>query len=242
MSKFDQYFFSLLTREINILVGRRGCGTIWAGRNRAEECVDDPSLEQQLLYAATNLVKDGLLDRAAHNPGYGTYHAIASGDMYERFWYVDRTAWHRAGGKRCEKPMTSFKKWVTVAYSKIPNWETLTNHQYATRFRREVRALEKKFREERTRKGKRAAGPVKLAKLDYRDRPKTPREHTRQPICHASTPEAAAAYKEDWCKFMDERHQASEQFLKGNLYVAFPKGAFRPPLITLETYHPPPVK
>ena len=53
---------------------------------------------------------------------------------------------------------------------------------------------------------------------------------------------AAAEYKEGWRKFLDERLQASEQFLQGNLYVEFPKGAFRPPLVTLETYHPPPGK
>ena len=68
MSHFDRLFFSLLTCEINTMLGRKGCGTIWAGRNRAEECVDDLGAEQQLLYGATNMVKDGLLDRAAHNP------------------------------------------------------------------------------------------------------------------------------------------------------------------------------
>ena len=242
MSKFDQLFFSLLTREINLLVGRKGRGTIWAGKNRVDECVDDRSVEQQLLYGATNLVKDGLLDRAAHNQGFGSYRAIASGDLYERFWYIDRTAWHRAGGRRCKKPMSAFKEWVTVDYSKIPQWESLTNAQYATRFRREVRALEKTYREARAREGRRAAGPVKLARLDYRDRPKTPRQRTRQPVCHASTPEAAEEYKKSWRRFLDERMQASQQFLKGNLYVEFPKGSFRPPLVTLEKYHPPPGK
>ena len=94
--------------------------------------------------------------------------------------------------------MSAFKKWVTVEYSKIPQWKTLTNHQYATRFRHEVRALEKQFREERSQEGKRVAGLAKLAKLDYRDRPETPRKRTRQPICHASTPGAAAEYEVDW--------------------------------------------
>lgn len=240
MSKFDQCFFSLLTREINRLVGRQGCGTIWAGRNRADECVDDDALEQQMLYGVTNMNKDGLLERAAHHPGFGSYRAIASGDMFERFEYIDRTAWHRAGGIRCKKPLSAFKKQVTVRYSKLPNYENLSNDQYAALFRREVRSWEQRFREKREREGKVAAGPTKLSKLDYRDRPKTARERTRQPKCHASTREAAAEYEKSWRAFLDARLRASDQYLKGNLYVEFPKGSFRPPLITLERYRPPP--
>lgn len=238
MSKFDQHFFNLLTREINTLVGRKGCGTIWAGRNRTNECVDDESLERQLFYAATNMVKDGLLVRAAHNPGYGSYRAIASGDLNERFWYIDRTAWHRAGGQNSKKPLSAFKKWVTVHYSKLPKWESLTDSQYATLFRREVRALEKSYREKRELEGKRAAGPKKLSKLDHRERPKTPRRRTRQPKCHASSPEAAREYEKSWRLFLDERLKASYQFLCGNLFVEFPLGSFRPPLVSLETYRP----
>lgn len=240
MSAFDKYFFSMLTREINRLIGRTGCGTIWAGRNRAEECVDDEAADQQMFYGVTNLVKDGLLERAAHHPGFGSYRAIASGDLYERFEYIDRTAWHRAGGKRCKKPMSAFKKQVTVRYTKLPQWEGLSNAQYASRFRREVRALEKQHREEREKEGRRAAGPTKLGRLDYRDRPKTPRKKTRQPSCHASTPEGAREYEKRWRVFLDARLGAAEQFLEGNLYVEFPKGSFRPPLITLRRFQPPP--
>jgi len=238
MSDFDQLFFSLLTREVNRMLGRGGAGTIWAGRTNSEECIDDKSAEQQLLYGVTNLVKDGLLDRVAHNKGFATYHAIASGDLYERFEYIDRTAWNRAGGKRRNLPLSDFKKTVTVQYSKIPEWAHLTDSQYATRFRKEVRALEKKFREARENEGKRVAGPVKLAKLDPWGRPNHRKERTRQPLCHSSTPEGAAEYEEKWKAFLDKRAKASQLFLEGNLYVEFPKGSFRPPLVTLRSFKP----
>ena len=240
MSDFDQLFFSLLTKEVNILLDRRGCGTIWAGRNRTDECVDDTSTEQQFLYGATNMVKDGLLERAAHNKGFGTYHAIANGDLYERFEYIDRTAWNKAGGKNGKRPQSDFKKTVTVEYSKIPRWEGLSKPQYATRFRREVRAIEQEYRAKREPAGRKAAGPAKLAKLNPRGRPEKRKKRTRQPLCHASTPEAAAEYKDTWRQFLDQRLKASQLFLMGNLYVEFPKGAFRPPLITLKNFKPPP--
>ena len=240
MSSFDQTFFSLLTKELNRYYDRVGCGTIWAGHTRVTECVDDDSLEQQLFYSVTNMSKDGLLERASHNKGFGCYHAIASGDMCERFTYVDRTAWHRAGGKRCKRPITDFIRTTTVYYSKIPKLEHLTNHQYATRFRREVRTLENAFRERRANENKRVAGPKKLATVDPRDRPKTPRMRTPQPLCHASSLEGATEYEKHWRIFLDERLKASDHFLKGYFYTAFPQGSYRPPLIICNHFPRPP--
>ncbi len=238
MSKFDQLFFSLLTQEVNRLLDRRGRGTIWAGRNRTEECVDDRSVEQQMLYGVTNMVKDNLLDKAAHNTGFGTYPAVASGDMWERFEYIDRTAWNKAGGANGKRPITEFKKQVTVTYSKIPSWSNLSNPQYATRFRKEVRLKEEALRAQRKKEGHKVAGPKKLEALDPRGRPKHRKKRTRQPLCHAATPEAATKYEESWRVFLDERLKASQQYLRGNLYVEFPKGAFRPPLITTARLKP----
>jgi hypothetical protein len=240
MAKFEQTFLSLLTKELNRYYDRTGLGTLWAGRTKVTECVDDKSLVSQLIYSVTNMVKDGLLERAAHNKGFGCYKAIASGDLYERFTYIDRTAWHRAGGKRCKRPMSDFMRVTTVTYSKIPEWEHLTNQQYATRFRKEVRAKEQELREKREKENKRVAGIKRLTNLDPRSRPKTPRERTPQPLCHASTVEAENEFRERWKTFLDFRLQASEQFLKGNLHVEFPLGSHRPPLLTCKHLPRPP--
>ena len=240
MSDFDQTLFSLLTKELNRYYNRIGGGTIWAGKTRVTECVDDESLEQQLLYSVTNMAKDGLLERAAHNKGFGCYKAIASGDLCERFTYIDRTAWHRSGGKICRRPITAFTRVTTVYYSKIPKWDHLNNQQYATQFRKEVRALENGFREQREKENKKVAGPKKLENVNPRDRPKTPRKRTPQPLCHASDPEAAREFKDHWRVFLDYRLRASEQFLKGNFYVEFPAGSYRPPLITCKHFPRPP--
>ena len=62
--RFDQLFNSLLARGINRKLDREG--PIFSGRNRTDEARDNPSLEQQLIYAVTNPVKDGLVERVAH--------------------------------------------------------------------------------------------------------------------------------------------------------------------------------
>ena len=67
ISKFYKHFYSLLTRNLNKLWDREG--TMWSTRVRSREAVDPASREQQLLYAVTNMVKDGLLDKVSHSPG-----------------------------------------------------------------------------------------------------------------------------------------------------------------------------
>ena len=229
MSEFDRYFFSLLTREINRLMDRRGAGTIWAGKNRVEECVDDGSIEQQLFYAATNLVKDGQLSSASQNKGMCSYHAIASGCFRERFTYVDWTEWFQAGGKRKKLPVSAFVKNVTVKLSKIPPWENKSNAECATLFRKGVRALEESFQREREIAGRGVRGDEGLSHLNPRSRPSRRKERTPQPLCHASSAGAAKSYQVKWKDFLKAYRAASIAYLSGDTDASFPAGSYKPP-------------
>ncbi len=228
--KFDQLFNSLVAREINRHLDREG--PLFSTRNRTDEAVDDASLEQQLIYAVTNPVKDGLVDRVTHWKGFSSYEQLATGKV-ETFTYLDRTAWHRAGGERSRKSREAFTKTVTVELSPIPSWEHLPSHKRQAHFRRRVREIEQSCRAEREREGRREMGPKKLAKVDHRDRPKTRKPRTRQPLCHASSVEAANEYRESWRSFLDRFWYASGMWLKGVRDVEFPAGSFRPPLLQL---------
>ncbi len=228
--KFDQLFNSLVAREVNRHLDREG--PLFSTRNRSDEAVDDTSLEQQLLYAVTNPVKDGLVDRIAHWKGFSSYEQLATGRV-ETFTYLDRTAWHRAGGEGSGKSRAAFTKTVTVEFSPIPSWEHLPDHKRQAQFRRLVRKEEQSCRAEREKEGRKEMGSEKLAKIDPRDRPKTKKPRTRQPLCHASSVEAADEYKESWRSFLDLFLYASGMWLEGARDVEFPPGSFRPPLIQL---------
>ena len=227
--KFDQLCTSLIAREINRYLEREGA--MFSSRNRSAEAVDDLSLEQQLFYAVTNPVKDGLVDRVAHWKGLSSYRQLATGEV-ERFTYVDRTAWHQAGGQRSRKRPEAFSKTVGFELSPLPSWAGLTADQRQARFRREVRQLEQRFRWEREQEGRRVAGPARLAKLDPRDRPKSPaKDQGPQPLCHASSVEAAAEYRESHRSFLEQYYYASHFWLRGYPEAPFPAGSFKPPLI-----------
>jgi len=226
VARFHQMFNSLTAIGINKRHGRDG--SLYSSRNRSKEAVDDMSLEQQLFYAVTNVVKDGLVDRVAHWKGFSSYKQLATGEA-EKFHYIDWSAWHRVGGMKSKKKPEAFMKSVTVELSPLPAWEHMPPHKRQAYFRREVRKLEQHFREQREREGRPAMGKRKLEKLDPRDRPKTPAEHTRAPICHASTVEAAEEYKEALRAFLEQYWYASGMWRRGIYEVEFPRGSYRPP-------------
>ena len=225
-AKFHQLFNSLLARGINKHLGREGA--LYSSRNRSTEAVDDQSLEQQLFYAVTNPVKDGLVDRVINWKGFSSYTQLATGES-ERFQYIDWSAWYKEGGKRNKKSPEAYVKTVEVKLTPIPAWERMTVPQRQAHFRREVRTLEQKFREEREREGRSVMGPRSLEKLNHRDHPKKPAERTKKPLCHASTVEAANEYRERLRAFLDEYYTASDLWRSGVYSVEFPRGSFKPP-------------
>jgi len=225
---FKQLFHRLLAEGINNYLGREG--SVFSSKSREGHCVDDWSVEDRYFYALTNPVKDGLCDRIKHWGGFSTYAALAGG-QHETYTFIDRTAWNHAGGERSKKPLSAFEETIALEFTPLPGWEDMKASQRQTRIRRRVRELEQYFREERQREGRTAMTKERMAKVDHRDRPKTPAKRTRMPLCHASSVEARKRYEADHREFRQAHRQASISFLSGNFEVAFPKGSFRPPLI-----------
>ena len=226
VAKFHQMFNSLVAIGLNKHYHREGA--LYSSRNRSKEAVDDLSLEQQLFYAVTNVVKDGLVDRVAHWKGYSSYKQLATGEV-EKFRYIDWTAWHKAGGLNSGKKPEEFIKTVKVELSPLPAWEHMPPHKRQAYFRREVRKLEQEYRAQRERDGRNAMGKRKLEKIDPRDHPKNPAEHSRAPLCHASTQEAADEYAESLTAFLEQYWQASDMWRRGYHEVEFPRGSYKPP-------------
>lgn len=226
VAKFHQMFNSLVARGINRFYEREG--PLYSSRNRSTVVIDDDSLEQQLFYAVTNVVKDGLVDRVAQWKGFSSYHQLATGQI-DRFQYIDWTAWHQAGGKRCKRSPQEFMRTVNVEFSPLPLWEQMRPHKRQAYFRRQLREIEKHFREQREREGRTVLGTRKLENIDPRSRPKTAFIRTCRPICHASTKEAADEYRKLLREFLDQYWHASELWRKGARNVEFPRGSYKPP-------------
>ena len=232
VTEFHKLFNSLGAKGINKIIGREGA--VYSTNNRSVECIDESSMEQQLFYAVTNVVKDGLVDRVADWKGFSSYKQLATGEE-EKFHYIDYAAWKEAGGAQSGKKPEAFLKTTSVKLSPLPHWNGWPAHKRQAHFRREVRRIEQSFRDERERRNHRVLGPMKLAKLAHRDRPQNPPKRTKQPICHSSTLDGAASYKERFQSFLAQYYTASECWIQGNYHVEFPEGSFKPPYPRAQT-------
>jgi len=198
--EFTKMFNSLVAKGINRILKRQGA--VYSTSVRSTETIRSANLEQQLFYAVTNVVKDGLVDKVSHWRGFSLYNQMATG-IAEKFQYIDYPAWRGAGGKRSGKKPSAFLANVTIELSPMPHQQHWSPAKRQSHFRREVRAIEKDCREKREALGHKPMGPTKLAKLDPRDRPKTLPVRTRKPLCHASTKAERDEYKKGYRDFPD---------------------------------------
>ena len=225
---FKQTFHRILAEQLNRFFEREGA--VFSSPPRTVECVDEPSLEQQFFYALTNPVKDGLVDRISEWGGFSSYNVLAHGKE-EFFIYIDRTAWHKASGKRKNLPLQQFTKTARIEYTPLPQHAEMKPHARQAYIRREVKKLEAQFQKEREASGRKSMVPAALSKLDPRSRPSNPKVRTRKPLCHASTKENADTYREALKVYLDAYRVASIAYRSGAYDTEFPPGAIRPPLI-----------
>ena len=109
----------------------------------------------------------------------------------------------------------------------------MSAHQRQTWMRKQVREIEIDCKKKRKEDGKSVLGKAAMFEVDPRDRPKNPKKSGRAPLCHASDPEKAKAFKKEWRAFMDRFIEASADYRNGNFDREFPEGSYRPPLITI---------
>jgi hypothetical protein len=228
--EWKRNFHRILAEEVNRHLGREGA--LFSSPPRMVECLDNESLEQQFFYAMTNPVKDGLVETVSEWKGFSSYPALAFGKR-ETFTYFDRTMWHKSGGKRKNLPLERFVKKVSIEYTPLPQHAELKPDARRAHIRREVRALENRFRHERETVGKTAMGAAALSRLDQRSRPKNAPDRTKKPLCHASSKERAQQYKEEFLIYLHAYRIASAAYRSGAHDAVFPDGAIRPPLIVV---------
>ncbi len=228
--KFFQHTNSLIARQVNQTWKREGAVFT---RARVTPCEGDASAEQQLLYAVTNPVKDGLISRVRVSPFFSTFAHQTQGDSL-RFWWIDwATYWKKGGPDNKKHDPKDYLHWTNWETTPLPHLAELTPYQRRTRLRKLVREEEEKQEAIRLNENRDAIGVPVLFETNPRSRPSTNRQRTPQPLCHADTEEAAVAYEEKWRDFLEKHREASTDFLAGGWEREFPLGSFRPPIIRM---------
>ena len=231
IAPFLQTANSLIARGINKRYEHEG--HVFSGPVRFTPCVDDVSAEQQLLYALTNPVKDGLIESVGRSPFFSTFRAQAKGEPL-RYWYIDWDAFWLKGGfrKKGNRPK-DFLEWVELPITSLPEWAEWPDHKIQSRIRHGVRDIEGETGRLLRSEGRSVSGVPALYAVDPRERPRKPKSSGPQPICHAADRQLAREYVKRWREVLNEHRKASWDFRLGYYEREFPQGTYRPPLSTI---------
>jgi hypothetical protein len=228
LPEFWRNLHAKVARDVNRLRGREG--HLYAGPSRVTLCGNDDQAFGQLVYALTNPVKDGLVDRVRRSPFFSTYRAQALGEAL-RFFDIEWERYWEAGGpyNRRLSPKR-FLVWRTLELAPLPHLAGMAAHRRQTLIRKAVEAVEEETAEKLKREGRTFCPVSRHFETDPRDRPKTPRESGRKPPIHASSKAERDAYRAKVRDVMRWYVPASVAFRSGCFDVEFPPGTFRPPL------------
>jgi hypothetical protein len=205
-------------------------GHLYAGPSRVTPCASDDNAFQQLVYALTNPVKDGLVDRVRRSPFFSTYRNQAFGEEL-RFFDIEWERYWEAGGplnKRLHPKQ--FMTWRTLEITPLPHLAAMPEHKRQTLIRKTVEAVEEETAEKLKLEGRVFCPVSRHFETDPRSRPATPRVSGRKPLVHASTKAERSSYREKLRDVMRAYVPASVAFRMGCFDVEFPPGTFRPPL------------
>jgi hypothetical protein len=230
-SAFLRLALSLLARGLNRSRGRTG--RLFNSRVRAVPCLDHAAAERQLVYALTNAVKDGLVERVSdgRSPLFGTYGWQAGGEKL-RFWRLKPGVRDVKPGIRDTRAARSERvEWAELELAPLPHMQGWSQVERGRWVQGEVEAVERQVRQERRSRGLGAPRSERLFALDPGDKPKKPLERSRQPLCHASDPKLRREWERSWREIVAAHREASVAYLAGDYWREFPDGTFRPPLV-----------
>ncbi len=208
---FVEYFHKLFARSQNALRGR--WENFWAAE---EPCVtrllDRTAVIEKLVYAATNPVKDGLIERIHHWPGVHTYASLV-----------------KARPIHARRPLHFFRnpgpmpEHVTLLPT-LPA-ELGPRDEVIMELRARVRAVEVAMAEERRRSGKRVLGRRRVLAQPWQLSPKStePRRELRPRF--AGTVENRVRALLEYRLFLDLYRHARRIWLAGMRGV-FPRGTY----------------
>jgi hypothetical protein len=209
--EFLRYFHGLVARSQNALRGR--WENLWAAQ---EPCVtrlvDRSAVIDKLIYAATNPVKDGLVERVHHWPGLNGYKALIG----------DRVL-HARRPRHFFRPDGPMPETATLRMTIPPELGSATD--VIAELRAGVAAAERSAAEHRKQTGARVLGCRRIRAQSWRGAPTSvePRRTLRPRFAGPIGPRVTAllAYRE----FLADYREARARWLNG-LPTVFPHGTY----------------
>jgi REP element-mobilizing transposase RayT len=223
LPNFMQYLLSNTAKKVGRLVAWRG--GLWERRYSAEPVLDDDALVGRLRYILSHGVKEGLVRQCAHWPGLSCLVQLL-GDRIRRFQWFDWTQRWKCTPDKLETRALLDERWardVELELKPLPCWAHLSELVRRERASELVASIERDGRLS----GTGVLGSKGVLSQRPQRRPANVKRSPR-PLCHSSTREAWAAYRELYASFVAVFREASKRWRSGQLGAFFPQFAIRP--------------
>ena len=212
---FLAYFHKLFAKCQNAWRGR--WENFWSSEQTSVvRLVEADDALDKMIYALTNPVKDHLVEKAHHWPGFSSLQANLKG---RKVTATRPRHFFRGDG--------SMPETVTVCFGRPDGYEKMSQHDFEKLLLRRIRAVETEAAAEREKSGRRLLGRRVVLRQSWRDRPRSA-EPRRQ-----MSPRVAAASK--WSRiealqrnklFLEEYRAARDKLMAKKRNVLFPAGTY----------------
>lgn len=225
-TEFMAYFNSQIAREVNRFLGRRH--QLWARRYAAAQVLDEPAEIERLLYILTNPQKAGIADRIEQWSGLSSA-AFLLKSQRQRFLCFDRTRWYNEGQPDEIGPYLST---VELNHDVLPQLGRHTVKERQLRLTQMLREHERAIvranvQNDRGDSIQRVHHRAKAAFIVPTDRPASPKR-SPQPLCHTTSLALFKVFARWFKLFVFACRRSAQAYMRGEVDVEFPHGAFGP--------------
>jgi len=227
VAQFMKYLLGNLSRKLGPLCRPAWRGRFWERRYTASAVLDEPALEDRLVYVLSHGVKEGLVGRATEWEGLHCVDQVLDEKPRRFAWFNWTRRWkgkRKAGeAPRLGRYASEVQDDVELTLAPLPHWAEEVPERRQHRMKELVGQIEARAAAARE---KPPMGQEAVRRQTTEARPR--KERTARPLCHASSNEGRAGFKQVYRAFCEAFGEAAKRWLAGDVHAQFPVGAFRP--------------
>ena len=226
-------------RDLNASIARcvkkrtnHGVGQFWGRRYSNEFLPDSEDIKDRFFYTVLQPVQDGLVEKISEYPGYNCFHDAIWG-VKRRYKVVRWGEYNAAKRHNPNVRVADFTEDVELEYARLPQYEDMSQREYAKMMMAELEKRRVKIVAERRKNGLGFAGRAALIRTVPGAAPRETKTSTRdseRPRILSNCPKRIAEWMEWYFKIYFTYKECSRRYRAGELDVKFPPGTYPPHL------------
>jgi REP element-mobilizing transposase RayT len=224
LPRFMQHLLTNISKKVGRVVGWEG--RFWERRYSAEPVLDEIALLGRVRYMLAHGPKEGLVRKCTEWPGLSSLPMMLDG-LSRRFrwfnWTLKSKVRLRASVKSSSDLADQWAEQEVLTLTPLP-LQSLQSPEALARF---VQDAMQAIESEASRCHRRFLGRLGVLRQNPLRKARK-KEHTVRPPCHTSFPALLKEYLQGYRDFVAAFRLAARRWIRGEMTVVFPEGAYRP--------------